>query len=383
LLLIAAPLVAAALASCGGGGGDLPLLGGGRTPDTSGTPVAVHPALTFLAIAPSFSHDCGITTDGIARCWGKDEYGELGSSVPMATCDDGLFRCSAAPLEVETTERFVSASTAWGHGVSCALTASGRAWCWGFGPSGQLGDGSTTSRSKPAQVAGNIEFRFLRLAPTGNLVCGMAKDGTPYCWGNSSDGQIGTGINNASFLVPTPVAWGRQFTTFDLGQFHACGLTEEGSAWCWGGNWYGELGIGSTGQISGPLAIPVPTLVSGGNRFRAIATSSNSTCALDFDGAAWCWGLDTGGPASNVPQRVAGAPVFASIQAAFSHTCGLTPSGEAWCWGTSGLSGGSGPLTRASTDVRFASLSHRPYCGLTADGKAWCWGNNDYHQLGR
>jgi alpha-tubulin suppressor-like RCC1 family protein len=180
------------------------------------------------------------------------------------------------------------------------------------------------------------------------------------------------------------MAWGRRFVAFDLGEFHVCALTQEGDAYCWGSNWYGQVGIGDPGGQGGSLDILVPTAVAGGHKFRAVATGSDTTCALAQDGATWCWGIDTGTtPASHPePTLVPGAPAFSSIHAGFRHMCGLTQAGEAWCWGYGNPSGSSTTPVRVATSVPFASLADRPYCGLDTAGKAWCWGNNDYHQLG-
>lgn len=368
----------AALASCGGGGGGggLPILGGGRIPESSASPVLVHPQLTFTALSSSFAYSCGIATDGRTWCWGRDEYGELGSTAAMSRCVDDTVRCTAAPLPVETSQRFVSVATTWGHGRTCALNATGQAWCWGFGEHGGLGDGSRTSRSTPAPVAGNIEFTTLRTSISSAFACAVAKDETPYCWGGAGNGLMGIGVPSVSYLVPTPVAWGRRFASFDIGELHMCALAEQGEAWCWGSNWYGQLGVGSAGGEGGVASASRPAAVTGGLRFRAIATSSDASCGLTQEALVWCWGA-VEGRYTGAPRLIAGLPPLASITGTFAQVCGLTAAGEAWCW-----PGASGAPERLPGDVRFAHLAQRSYCGLDAAGKAWCWGNNDYRQLG-
>jgi alpha-tubulin suppressor-like RCC1 family protein len=234
-------------------------------------------------------------------------------------------------------------------------------------------------RNDPGPVAGNIAFSVLRLSQAGALTCGIAKDGTSYCWGN---GPIGINPPPSDFyLVPTPMPWTPRFVTLDIGQNHMCGLTAEGEAWCWGSNWYGQIGIGAN-DAPGTMEAKIPTRVMGGHAFRMIATSSDTTCAMEADGSTWCWGLATGGPgASNLPIRVSLAPAFISIHATLLEMCGLTATGDAWCWAGAGVSPSIRPQ-RLSTDARFARLASHPQCGLDPAGRAWCWGNNDYHQLG-
>jgi alpha-tubulin suppressor-like RCC1 family protein len=384
-------------ASCSGDASG-PEVGGGG-PEDYPTPTIVSTSVAFTSIAASGHHTCAISRDGLAYCWGANEHGELGTSAAMETCSDplrGTFPCSGVPLPVSGGVRFVSITAGGpGAGRSCALTAQGKAYCWGFGLGGQLGDGTRTNRPTPTPVAGDLEFEVLHLG-LGMLSCGIARDGDAYCWGLNTRGQLGNGVMDSVEPTPTRITGELRFASLDVGEYHACGLTAEGRAYCWGGNWYGTLGVGSAGGSGGLAQSAVPLPVVGDPRFRKIVTGSNQTCGLTEAGAAYCWGASfsigsaTTAPDVGTPQPVAGGHRFESLHAGFLHTCGRTTTGEVYCWGQNfGGELGDGSRTdrqtpvRVNTEVRFASLAPRPYCGLATDERAYCWGSNPYGQVGR
>ncbi|CAN5500292.1 hypothetical protein BH23BAC4_BH23BAC4_15130 [soil metagenome] len=363
------------------------------------TPVLVSPSLTFTSLGAGVFHSCGTTADGTAYCWGANQRGELGTSSSMDTC--GMppaenFPCSGTPLPVSGSQRFTTVQTGQpGNGYSCGLNEEGKAYCWGFGLGGQLGDGLRRNSSIPVAVSGGREFEVLSVG-FGGLACGIAVDGHTYCWGVNSSGQLGTGVASSAEAVPRRITDELRFTSIDLGDQHACGLTADGTAYCWGSNWYGTLGIGPGEGPGGIAQSLVPVRVQGDLRFTSIVTGSNQTCALEVGGAAYCWGApmsigSTPSPAHHGTARaVAGGHTFVSLHAGYLHTCGLTAAGDAYCWGEN-LAGeiGDGSRvdrqlpTRIQTDIRFASLSHRPTCGLSADGRAHCWGANSFGSVGR
>jgi alpha-tubulin suppressor-like RCC1 family protein len=86
-----------------------------------------------------------------------------------------------------------------GNQTTCGLITTGAAYCWGINSSGQLGDGTTTTRTTPTAVGGSIVFAKIS---TGNAhVCGLTAAGLAYCWGLNSSGQVGDG---SQFGKPNP-----------------------------------------------------------------------------------------------------------------------------------------------------------------------------------
>ena len=172
--------------------------------------------------------------------------------------------------------------------------------------------------------------------------CALVEDGTAYCWGSNEWGQIGDGTVTDRPL-PIPVAGGMRFASLTTSNGHTCGLTEDGAAYCWGYNRYGQLGVPTT-QVCDDLdcaTSPVP--VSGGLKWSHLSAGYFHTCGLAVDGRAYCWGTNTygeGGDGSGVdlaePTLVSGGHDFTQISAGYLHTCGLTSAGAAYCWGYNG-----------------------------------------------
>jgi len=390
-------LLTTVLAACGDdygdGNSDSDGYGVPGRPDGYLVPQLVSSTLSFNTLEASGWHSCGVASDGTAYCWGTNEYGELGTTNPTVFCEDYFrahYSCTGTPQQVNTTLVFVALSGSQGHGLTCGLTAQGEAHCWGFGLWGQLGNGQLSNGAAPVAVAGGLQYESIRVGSDGTGVCATTITTDLYCWGDLGL-LYANGQRFATSSIPRLVDSALGFISFDLGQDHACGVTVSGQAYCWGSNWYGQLGIGSRGGEA-----PIPTAVVGGHVFRSIVTGSDLTCALKETGEAYCWGNSNniGSPTASgyvvTPQLVAGDHNFSELYAGFTHTCGLTTDGDAYCWGQNYL-GELGDGTQQSrmtpvkvqTNQKFISLSHRPTCGLTDQGQAYCWGNNSGGQVGR
>jgi alpha-tubulin suppressor-like RCC1 family protein len=84
--------------------------------------------------------------------------------------------------------------------------------------------------------------------------CGLTSAGAAYCWGDNSSGQLGDG-STTSRSTPIPVSGGLSFSAIIAGSLHSCALTSAGAAYCWGWNFYGQLGDGSTADSSVPVRV--------------------------------------------------------------------------------------------------------------------------------
>ncbi len=280
-------------------------------------------------------------------------------------------------------------SLAAGYYHSCALKSDGTAYCWGDNTYGELGDGSTTGHATPTAVTGGLTFSSLTagLAHT----CGLTSGGAAYCWGDNTYGELGDG-STTQRTSPVAVAGGLTFASLTAAVNYTCGVTSGGSAYCWGVNTSGQLGFGSTANQS------APTAVAGALTFASLQAGGDHTCGRTGSGAAYCWGFNFGGELGDgtttdrtTPVQVTGGIVFASVVSGGQHTCGLTGSGTGYCWGfdTYGQLGDGATTNRsvpatAAAGVTFSSLAAGYWytCGLTSGGTAYCWGDNTYGELG-
>ncbi len=220
-------------------------LGDGTT-DRRATPVPVAGGYTFTTISAGHAHTCGVIPGGVAVCWGDDGSGQLGDGAVSA--GNASFRPYPAPVVGVRGFARVSA----GNVHTCGVTTRGAAYCWGYNIWGQLGDATTTQRSRPVRVTGGL--RFAAVDAGSYFTCGLTGGGAAYCWGENRDGELGDGTTTAR-SSPVAVAGGLRFAAVRAGWYHACGMKTDSGAFCWGYNAHGQLGEGTT--VSDPTPVPV------------------------------------------------------------------------------------------------------------------------------
>jgi alpha-tubulin suppressor-like RCC1 family protein len=272
---------------------------------------------------------------------------------------------------------------------SCGLATDGSAWCWGGDQADQLGDSTETNSSSPVATHGGLKFASLAAGYAHN--CALTAANVAYCWGDNLSGELGDGTM-VHRPLPVAVTGGVVFTSLVAGQDHSCGLTAAGAAWCWGNNVSGQLGNGQTTNSA------TPVLVSGGISFATISAGFQNTCGVAKTGAAWCWGDNTRGQlgngtltASAVPVQVTSATAFVSISTGYQHSCGIAATGLAFCWGSNdqgqlGTGDTQSHLLPAAVSggFNFATVGAGGLytCGLAVSGASFCWGDNIWGELG-
>src|SRR6059058_4415707 len=265
--------------------------GGGTGARSANTPRAVLGGLTFTTISAGGAHTCGVTTSGVAYCWGSGLSGALGTG-------SFVFMYTAPTTPVAGGFSFATVSAGSGH--TCGVTTSGAPYCWGSNGSGQLGDGTTTQSFGPVSVAGGLAFTTISAG--GAYSCGLTTDGTAYCWGSNSHGELGDGTA-AQQVTPVPVAGNLRFATISAGSAHTCSVTTSGDAYCWGANPDGRLGDGTTSQA------PTPVRVAGGFTFATVRAGDNHSCGVTTSREAYCWGANDLGQLGNGTQNATLTPV--------------------------------------------------------------------------
>jgi len=355
--------------------------GAAAAPRAGSAPATAAPVIRGTTIAASGSSSCAVIEVGAAVCWGGNGAGQLGGGSADST--------RKTPVTVPGDVAYAAVSVGGTH--SCALTRDGRAWCWGLGSSGELGNGQTVSSASPVTVAGGQAF--VQITTGAYHSCALSAAGAVFCWGANRDGALGNRTSNSS-PVPVSVAAPANvsFTALTSGQRHNCALASNGAAYCWGANGSGQLGIGSTSDANAPVQ------VASGVPFKAIAAGASHTCALTPAGSAWCWGanvngqLGNGGNADNTrPTAVSGALSLGTLAAGESHSCGLTDDGAAYCWGAGRAgqlgNGQSADVPRPALVVgghifRTMALGAVHTCASADDRTVWCWGSNNDGQIG-
>jgi alpha-tubulin suppressor-like RCC1 family protein len=242
------------------------------------------------------AHTCALLTTGAVRCWGVNNLGQLGygntnnigdNETPASAGDVPLGGISVVQIAVD------------GDSV-CALSNDGLVRCWGLADSGQLGYGNLNNigdNETPASVGPlGLSARMRRLEMGARHTCGITVAGDLRCWGRGSNGRLGYGNINAigddepadsAGVVPlgVPVA------NITLGHEHTCALLENGEIRCWGLATSGQLGYGNALQIGddeAPLATAVPTAAS--NKAILIGGGWRHNCAVLPTGKVQCWG---------------------------------------------------------------------------------------------
>lgn len=374
-----------------------------------------QPALTGVGqISVGLDHTCAVVTGGQARCWGIDQDG--------APLGDGGFDDATTPVVVEepdgsgpmTGVRSISA----GFGQTCVALVSGEARCWGYNADG-VGDGTTSVRTRPVAVLGTSGSGPLTdvadVVAAGGYSCARLTSGQARCWGANRSGQLGDGTTTARtrpVVVSDPAGTGPLTDVAQLaaGNTHTCARLTSGQVRCWGANTDGRLGDGTTTDAVRPVAVSNPAGTGPLTGVTHLAVGYLQTCAALEDGHAVCWGTNTNGQLGDGTTTAASRPVevanpegtgpltgVTSLATGATQTCARTDAGRAFCWGVNTAGGigdgtadehhrpvavigveGTGPLT----GVAEVSGGLRHTCARLEVGEVRCWGRNQDGNLG-
>jgi alpha-tubulin suppressor-like RCC1 family protein len=354
---------------------------GPTPPRTPSALAATTATLPFTLVRAGLFHSCGLVSGGKAYCWGSNDNGQLG---------DGSTDNHALPTLVAGGLLFRALSAGYQH--TCGLTSDGRAYCWGDNTYGALGDGtSVSSRLSPVPVAGGRRFRQISVGTYHSCALTTAATNKIYCWGT---GFLGNGAGNSRYQSPQLVTGTRTYRSVDAGVNHTCAVSTTYKAFCWGYNFYGQLGNGASTEF----VAKDPVAVAGLLQFRTISAGQYHTCAVTTANKAYCWGFGEYGQIGEgqtrlrfKPRAVLGGLSFDRVTAGAHYNCGETIGNRTYCWGDnfSGQLGDGTQITRLTpTAVRgglfFQQVAAGGFhtCAFDASSQAWCWGYNYYGQLG-
>jgi alpha-tubulin suppressor-like RCC1 family protein len=358
----------------------------GSTACGPGAPVCCQGACiaTVAEVSVGNQHTCARKTDGTLWCWGSDVYGQIG---------DGSTTSPKSTVQVTALGTSV-AQVAAGQLHTCARKTDGTLWCWGSNGNGQLGDGTTTQRTSPVQVT-SLGTSVASVAVGYAFTCAVKTDATVWCWGYNALGQLGDGSVTQRVLPVQVTTLGAATAQISVGYYHGCARKTDGTLWCWGYNGYGQIGDNTT--TTRKLPVQVTSL---GAVVAQVSVGNWHSCARRTDGTLYCWGYNYGGQVGDgttvqrpLPTSVTtfGSTV-AQVGAGGDHTCAIKSDGTTWCWGANGayqIGDGTNvqralpvQATGLGTGAATVSVGGAASCARKSDGTLWCWGDDSTAMIG-
>jgi alpha-tubulin suppressor-like RCC1 family protein len=271
----------------------------------------------------SHYHTCALASDGSVFCWGENERGQLG--VPLGGPD---------PVQTHIVSDVAVLSA--GARTNCVVQGDGAAYCWGDNDDCQCGHPVPGHHSVPLRVMRTLILQTISVGETH--ACAVLADGTARCWGRGH----GLGLDEED---PCPAVSMRmdlpgQATELGAGRHHTCALLADSRVWCWGRNDAGQIGNGTISDPNGHQFPQPPARTLGLTDVSMLTAGGRHNCALKTDRTVWCWGANWMGQLGDgttelrsSPMQVPGLPPAIWVEAGWKHTCAIAEDGTLWCWG--------------------------------------------------
>jgi len=323
---------------------------GNNTSTASSIPVLVSGGLSFTQISVGADFACGLTSAGVAYCWGNNHSDQMGNGTGTPSTAPGAVTATSGGALYQLTLTQIAA----GSSYACALASTGAAYCWGLNASGQLGNGTTTS-PQPTATAVSLGAMptgttLAQIATGGTTTCALGTAGVAYCWGAGGSGQLGNGSTTAiqdTAVAVTATSTGLPLTQVTAGTSFACAIDVTGAAWCWGlGTPGDQLGNNLNASSTAPVAVTATGVLAGATLFQ-ISSGQLATCAQDTTGAFYCWGTNTNGQLGNASTTSSDVPVTvaAIVPGAPASVAAFPASTTAAVYWATPASLGTGTLT--------------------------------------
>ncbi|OQW53501.1 MAG: hypothetical protein A4S09_07860 [Proteobacteria bacterium SG_bin7] len=328
---------------------------------------------TAKSVAAGGLHTCAILDNDTVKCWGYNNYGQLGIENTDNKGDEAGEMGDNLPVINLGTGR-TAKKLALGLWHSCAILDNDTVKCWGYNLTGELGQGDITFRGTFANSMGdNITPINLGTGRTAvsitsgpHHVCALLDNATVKCWGGNSTGQLGK--ENTVTIGNDPGEMGDSLTAVDIGagrtalaiaaggegtEGHTCVIRDNGTLVCWGKNFNGQLGIGDVfdrGDGAGEMGAGLANVNLGTGRTPStIAAGRSHSCAILDNSAIKCWGQNTYGQlgqghtnhlgdnatemGDNLTTIDLGTGYTATSMSLANHSCVALNTGRLKCWG--------------------------------------------------
>jgi alpha-tubulin suppressor-like RCC1 family protein len=362
-----------------------------------------------------FYHTLALRDDGTVWGWGNGQYGQLGDGAPVGFATTPVqvkIKGGDGALVPLTNVTAVDAGDGY---YSLALKEDGTVWAWGNNNYGQLGNGTITQSSTPAQVLGEAGVGVKAIAAGSNHSIALKEDGTVWAWGANSEGQLGIGSNDwTSHPTPAQVKGLSGVIALTTGNHYSLALKEDGTVWAWGNNTYGQLGDGTYTSRHAPVQA---TNLSG---MTVLVARGYHALGFESDGSVWAWGHNslgqlgdgTHGVDRRIPVQMKGKDGdnlggVTALAGGYRYSLALQKDGTVLAWGINEWGQlGNGTYDDPSNPPPYPPFPHPiPTQVLDSDGEVftgvtalalgyssslvirngcevWGWGWNDHGQLG-
>ncbi|MCP4757302.1 MAG: hypothetical protein GY866_41090 [Proteobacteria bacterium] len=396
---------------------------------------------TAVEISAGENHTCARLDNATIRCWGRNEFGQLGQDSTSDIGDETDEMKNLSSIQFGTNYKAVEVEAGWHH--TCArLIDTGPntslVKCWGNNQFGQLGIDHTDASGDASNDMQNLDTTSLlvgrkavELAAGFRHTCARLDNGYVECWGQNNIGQLGIGNTQVIGDATTDALGTTSDATTDLGSNrtavqiearheHTCALLDNGTVKCWGNNLFGQLGQrvdDPIGDSSSDMANLKEIDIGTGRTALSIAVGSNHTCVKLDTGLIKCWGFNTYGQlgignklnhgtdttdmGDNLPTINLGTGAFAAVRIDVGerHSCAHLGYSSVKCWGANEFGqlgqdstndignepnemGNSLPAISLGGNVVELAVGKNHSCARLDEGSVKCWGDNRYGQLG-
>lgn len=308
----------------------------------------------WKAVAAGEQFSLAIRQDHTLWSWGNNYFGQLGTN----TSEDNV----PTPHQIGTHNDWEKIAAGNSHAI--ALKKDGTLWSWGSNFYGQLGDGTTTSRTAPVQIGTDNNWKEIAAGHWYNL--GIKKDGTLWAWGANTKGGLGDGTVIHKY-IPTQIGNANNWKTIAAGNAHSLAIKQDGTLWTWGYNISGQLGNGTTNDTN------IPAQIGSANNWQGIECGGTQTIAFRSDGTLWTWGNNYYGELGNGNNQNSSIPVtvgipnnWSAISAGWHYSFALKNDGTLFGFGINAegeLGNGTATNTNIPVIIPCTSLSlkdHQP-----------------------
>gem|GEM_PF-1569499 len=340
------------------------------------TPVDLGTGRRAVQITAGAFHTCALLDNQSIKCWGNNVYGQLGYEDNVNRGTSSAQMGDNLPT-VQLGTGLIPIQVVAGGYHTCAVFTSGAVKCWGMNDYGQLGLGDVANRGHASGTMGNnLPTVNLGGASVQSVALGMyhtcAVVNVPgritngiKCWGRNNSGQLGLShtenrgtsmVHMGNNLPLLAFSTGLNPIKLSLGKTHTCVLMDNGRVFCVGGNGSGQLGIDSTNTMNAASSA-IPVFLSNVARAVDLVAGGNHNCALLSDSSVKCWGDNTYG------------------QLALRRGATLAPN-----WGSSSIRSMQALVESQAATFGYAThvfMDYKQTCAIWRSGDISCWGNRN------